>query len=109
MKNVYRTPWGQVQFQDILADGIISVSTASHGGIVLSSSRQRQLLNKGVASKSNFLKSNKYWEEDCDWAIPFFHFADDIKAAGNIPIDQFEFTLEAAKKSIEYWSKNPLS
>lgn len=105
MKNVYRTPWGEVQFQDILADGIISVSTASHGGIVLSEFRQRQLLAKGVKPKSNFLKSNKYWEEDCDWAIPFFHFADDIKAAGKIPIDEFEFTLEAAKKSIEYWHK----
>lgn len=103
------TPWGLTQGSNILADGIVSVYTAGHGGIVLSAKRQKQLLAKGIEPSSNFLKSDKYWEEDCDWAIPFFHFADDIKAAGHIPIDQFEFTLKAAKASIEYWKNNPLT
>ena len=97
------TPWGHVQHKETLANGIISVSTASHGGIVLSQNRQKQLIEKGVKPNSNFLKSNKFWEEDCDWAIPFIHFADDIKAAGHIPIDQFEFSLKCAKETIEYW------
>ena len=97
------TPWGRVQHKEILANGIVSVSTAGHGGIVLSAERQKQLINKGVEPNSNFLKSNQYWEEDCDWAIPFYHFADDIKP--NMPKEQFDFTLDCAKKSIEYWHK----
>ena len=105
MTKVSNTPWGSVQGQDILADGIIQVYTAGHGGIVLSDSRQRQLLKKGVAPKSNWLGSNKYWEEDCDWAVPFFHFSNDIKAFGTIPADQFELTFKAAKKTIEHYNK----
>jgi hypothetical protein len=103
------TPWGSTQGQDTLAPGIVSVYTAGHGGIVLSPERQKQLLAKGVEPNSNFLKSNQYWEEDCDWAIPFYHFADDIKAYNNMPVEQFDFTLKAAKESIEYWSKHPLN
>ena len=98
-----QSPWGHVQGSEVLADGIVSVYTAGHGGIKLSAARQKQLLLKGVKSKSNFLKSDQWWEEDCDWAIPFYHFADDIKP--NMPKEQFDFTLKAAKKSIEYWSK----
>ena len=105
MQNVYRTPWGEVDFQTILADGIISVSTPSHGGIVLSDYRQKQIIKKGVKPKSNFLKSDKYWEEDCDWAIPFFHFANDIKEYGSMTAEQFDFTLKCAKESIEFWAK----
>jgi len=99
------TPWGSSQGHEVLADGIKSHYTAGHGGIQLSAARQKQLLLKGVKSKSNFLKSDQWWEEDCDWAIPFYHFADDIKKYGTMPPEQFDFTLKAATKSIEYWSK----
>ena len=101
------SPWGHVQGYETLANGIISVWTAGHGGIRLSKERQKQLLLKGVKPNSNFLKSDQWWEEDCDWAIPFYHFADDISP--NMPSEQFEFTLKAAKESIEYWSKKPLN
>ena len=98
------TPWGQSQGSETLAIGITSVYTAGHGGIRLSKERQKQLVLKGVKPNSNFLRSNEWWEEDCDWAIPYFHFSDDIKSFGNTPIEHFNFTLQAAKKSIEYWS-----
>ena len=97
------SPWGTVQGSETLADGITQVYTAGHGGIKLSPARQKQLLLKGVKSQSNFLKSDQWWEEDCDWAIPFVNFADDIKSFGTVTGEQFEFTLKAAKASIEYW------
>lgn len=37
------TPWGQSDKQSTLAEGIIEVSTPSHGGIRLSTERQKQL------------------------------------------------------------------
>ena len=91
------SPWGGIQHQEVLADGIVAVSTASHGGIVLSAKRQRQLNYKG----KNFLNDNEFWEEDCDWAIPFVFFADEIKPSQDP--EQFEITLKAAKETIKQY------
>ena len=60
-----------------MADGIISYSTPGHGGIWLSAARQAQL---GYAD--NFLKTPQWWEEDCDWSVPYIFFAADIRAHG---------------------------
>lgn len=96
------TPWGYSDFRRVLAPGIIEYCTPSHGGIWLSDHRQQQLLNKGLTIK-NFLKSEEWWEEDCDWAIPFVIFAEDIKKHGSYDSEHFEFALKAAKESNKYW------
>jgi hypothetical protein len=31
-------------------------------------------------AESPWLKSAEFWEEDCDWSIPFIHFAAEIRA-----------------------------
>jgi len=67
------TPWGETQQAEELAPGIISYSTASHGGIWLSAKR-RESLNY----EKNWLNTGEWWEEDCDWAIPFYYFREDI-------------------------------
>ena len=96
-----QTPWGCVQHSEKLADGIYMVYTASHGGIVLDDKRSRQLEH---LKESNWLKSSKYWEEDCDWAVPFVKFQADIKAS--YPQEEFDLTLLAAKKTVEHYHKN---
>jgi len=88
------TPWGQAQTEEILAEGIISYSTASHGGIWLSPKRQAE-----IPYAKNWLKSKEWWEEDCDWAVPFLFFAADIKAHGTAY--RFEENLDAAKRTAE--------
>ena len=72
-----RTPWGRVQDAEELAEGIISYTTASHGGIWLSSERRKQLNYDG-----NFLKTSEWWEEDCDWSVPYVYFRNDIMEHG---------------------------
>ena len=72
------TPWGRADGKEILADGIISYSTPSHGGIWLSPKRQAKL-PPGI---TNFLRDLQWWEEDCDWAVPYVIFAADILAHG---------------------------
>jgi hypothetical protein len=47
------TPWGVTQGAVILAPGIISYETASHGGIWLSKSRQAEMGNRS----DNWLKN----------------------------------------------------
>jgi len=71
---VKSTPWGSAQTMDIMADGIVGYTTASHGGICLDIIRQREL-----NWSDNWLKSAQWWEEDCDWAIPFYFFRNEIK------------------------------
>ncbi len=72
------TPWGQSDSEVKLADGIISYSTPSHGGIWLSAQRQKQL----PENIDNFTHDIRWWEEDCDWCVPYILFKDDIEAYG---------------------------
>ena len=73
------TPWGiSDDSGDVLAEGIISYSTPSHGGIWLSDERMKQI----PATAKNFLGNFRWWEEDCDWVVPYIIFKDDIKEYG---------------------------
>jgi len=88
------SPWGAVQGSTELAPGIVSYHTAGHGGIWLSSERQ-QALNWS----NNWLKSAEWWEEDCDWAIPYYFFRADIEKHGQAW--KFEENLKGAVLTIK--------
>lgn len=64
MKEGSASPWGPIQTVTKLADGIVSVTTASHGGICVSPS----LLAK-MPVKSTPYSEGGWFEEDCDWAL----------------------------------------
>ena len=87
-----QTPWGQADGAEVLAEGIISYSTPSHGGIWLSAERQKRM-----PDIDNFLHSKQWWEEDCDWAIPYVVFADDIQRHGTAY--KFEENLNSAMRT----------
>jgi len=72
------TPWGFSQSQETLAEGVVSYSTSSHGGIWLSDERVKQL----PAGLDNFLHDLRWWEEDCDWSVPYTYFAHEIEQYG---------------------------
>ncbi len=88
------SPWGPVQDSTELADGIVEVSTASHGGIWLSAYRQREI----GPYQGNFLNSLEWWEEDCDWAVPYAFFSRDIRERG--AAYRFEDNLKAAVATV---------
>ena len=95
------TPWGDVQGEEVMADGVRFVYTSSHGGIVLSDKKAKML---DSLRSINFLRSSKFWEEDCDWAVPFIAFSEEIKAT--MPSDIFEKNLSAAIKTVEFHHKD---
>lgn len=98
------TPWGATQDAEVLAEGIISYSTAGHGGIWLSAGRQKQLEKKLNGLKcDNFLSSTEWWEEDCDWSIPYYFFSEEIKNYGKAY--KFDENLKSAKSIIESYHK----
>lgn len=61
------TPWGESQQTDTIAEGITWVSTAGHGGIIISPER-RAAMPKSLREFAPFAGGNAY-EEDCDVAI----------------------------------------
>ena len=61
------TPWGRSQHQETIAEGIVSYSTASHGGIKLSPERQAKM-------PKPYLREDGWYEEDCDVAFVMVTF-----------------------------------
>lgn len=61
------SPWGFVQATTVVADGIYFVSTASHGGIKLDAKHQALM-------PEHWRKEGGWYEEDCDWCLPFIIF-----------------------------------
>ena len=73
------TPWGEAQDAEEMAPGIINYSTASHGGIWIDKKHQEQLEKYTI---NNWLGSTQWFEEDCDWAIPYIVFSAEIQKHG---------------------------
>ena len=92
------TPWGVSQGHETLATGIEFHSTASHGGIVLDDKHKAKMEQFRY---SNFRNWARCWEEDCDWAVPYYYFRDEISKAGNLN----DKMLDAAIKTIKDWHK----
>ena len=63
------TPWGSSQLATIYGPGVISHSTAGHGGFHLSADRNR-LVDPALR------KDSPWYEEDCEWAIVAQTFPD---------------------------------
>ena len=60
------SPWGEVQHQEELCSGVFSVSTASHGGIMVHRTVAKAVLSP-AARKPCFRDGSYYcFEEDCD-------------------------------------------
>ena len=72
------TPWGTADSSTSLADGIVSVSTSSHGGIHLSPQRVQQMppaLRAGAGDRIT-AGGDAWFEEDVDAAIVAVSFPD---------------------------------
>ena len=75
------SPWGQIQSVTEIVPGIAIVSTSSHGGIWLDPEHAARVPAE-IVNKS-FLEKANWWEEDCDWCIPFVIFEAEIMAYGD--------------------------
>lgn len=64
-----RTPWGKADSVCFLGQGILQISTPSHGGLKISPK-----LNSLIPSE--FRHSDGWYEEDCDYAIPYYFIPD---------------------------------
>lgn len=62
------SPWGAIQTVDPLGPEVVSVTTASHGGLRVSLTALARLpepIRQTAHSRDG------WFEEDCDWALPY--------------------------------------
>ncbi len=87
------SPWGLVQHQTIIAPGITQVSTAGHGGILLSPERQKAMPNVLRCEHASY-------EEDCAWALVALAFPEEFEAHyASLPWYQGDI-IESAKATV---------
>jgi len=62
------SPWGAIQTVTPLGPDAVAVSTASHGGLRVS---PEALARMSAAIRQTAYSANGWFEEDCDWALPY--------------------------------------
>lgn len=72
------SPWGHVHQSEVIAPGLVSVSTASHGGLCLSEERWASL--KKAFPDFHGYAGDGFLEEDCDWAIAAIYWPGEFSA-----------------------------
>ena len=82
------SPWGKIQTAEVIAPGIVSVTTAGHGGILLSPERFAKMPEK----YRDTFAGGRWYEEDCDWAKVAVTFPEHFPAT----------SVEHAKKTIAW-------
>lgn len=89
------SPWGKIDYLTTLIEGVENVSTPSHGGIKLSRKRN-------AAVPEYMRREGGWYEEDCDWAIPFVVFEAELAEKGNGP-SRDAIGREAHKDTLRNW------
>jgi hypothetical protein len=93
-KGPTQTPWGVADHREELIPGIVFVGTPSHGGYWISAQRKKEM--------PEVLRTKSGWyEEDCDWALVYLAFADDIE---RIKPDIYAKRYQAAVETVKSWN-----
>ena len=67
------SPWGHIQDTEQFTPEFRSVSTASHGGFMISEGFAEKHLSPAARSRGErYIGDYLCYEEDCNWAIPAF-------------------------------------
>lgn len=65
MRTGMSSPWGTVQDVEVIADGIVYVSTASHGGIWVAPELLHRIKKEMQDYAAYWSGSSQWFEEDC--------------------------------------------
>lgn len=70
MSEPYHSMWGEVQWCSPIANGIYSVSTAGHGGLMIAANLAPHILSPEALQQGEFDGGYYCYEEDCAECIP---------------------------------------
>lgn len=85
-----RSPWGTIQECREIAPGILSVSTAGHGGIKLDRRRN-------AAMPAPYRRAGGWYEEDCEWCLVAITFPAELLGQGGDPTEALAEALAVVK------------
>jgi hypothetical protein len=93
------TPWGAAQSSHRIAAGIVSYTTAGHGGIHLTARRVKQMPDAIQQALKNSLEpaGDAWFEEDGDWALVALSFPECF------PDDQVSAEVTVRNQYPEVW------
>ncbi len=74
------SPWGTIQAAAVIAPGITHVTTAAHGGIHV---RLDLMSRMPEYMRSTSYSQGGWFEEDCDWCLPFVVFEALLRESGD--------------------------
>jgi hypothetical protein len=95
------TPWGKADSVEIIADGIYTVSTPSHGGILLLPERLAAMPD--YMGRPLFLDLYATYEEDCDWCMPAIVFEKEFRAYYAARSINANHALRDAQSTLRHW------
>lgn len=101
------SPWGTIQYRKIFTRGFSSVSTAGHGGFMLSKRFAEKYLSREALKRAIKYRDYYCYEEDCDWAIPAFElkqYWEKIFQYAGEDINPEQYLL----KTLSYWNADYL-
>ena len=78
------SPWGPIEESEVIAPGIISVTTSSHGGLMLSEERQKAMPDHLRLDRAGY-------EEDGEYNLVALAFPDEAEAMGISLIHALEY------------------
>lgn len=90
-----RSPWGQVQYAEQLADGVVSVGCAGHGGVKLSRERN-------AAIPPALRERSGWYEEDCAAEIAAMYHPEAFTPKNN-PLTSVGRTRQQAENAVKDW------
>lgn len=99
------SPWGGIQSSSVLARGVRSVSTASHGGFMVTMRWARMHLSDAAINAGFWYGSYLCYEEDCDWAILCYEDAELLEAYRAVLLNPDILTKEHCLHVIQRYCK----
>lgn len=86
-----RSPWGKVDYCELLTPFLGSVGTPGHGGLKVSAEYNRKI-------PAIFRKEGGWYEEDCAWAIPMYFLQEEIQ--GNALEGQLDYINKTVREGV---------
>jgi hypothetical protein len=89
------TPWGVSQQVETIARGIHWVSTAGHGGLMVSAGVAKKILSEQAVKVAHPGKAGGYvcFEEDCSYAVAFFEHPEWKRHLDKLSLAQWENSI----------------
>ena len=100
MKN---SPWGEVQHALVVMPQVYFVSTASHGGIMLTEKRAKKVLSPAAIKRGRKWGNYLCYEEDCDMDMIVYEHPEAIRVINPEITETFIEIKISAYRSLSRW------